>query len=690
MKDLIDDLDEFDISSQKLLRSIAKSNSIIQFQDLKKGIYGKGKDVFEEIRTNKSFDEISNEYALSTPLGKDSSFYKPTFEDYDSLSKDFYTDGINYELLAKDLKEKLGQTKNFLFEPEKYLLKDKNVYSGSSSIGIPVNSSIKDNKPFFYKKNNKEVQAIFELAKLNTRKNLLSNSYNFGIYFDNHKITYNLNFIYKDGEDKKFSDAQTDATESPYDFKLNDEYFAIKLYTTNEETFIEFLRVIKGNSAAEEMKNDIIRYYKSFFTRAKNNPDIIDALYENIPDFVLETLTDEMLWKDFVSLSEKNINTIGTNENLSVINLLKGIKNANWWYHQVNQTPEAVRKTFSKFNTQYIEELIISFSRIGLKNWTNKELEKAWKFDLDYENYKPSDGTNDPYIRYTGFAYYLEKEKKYRVGTALFSYDSPSVITPYNEKEIGNRIEQPFSPMKIVLQEGKTLYIPCFVAEYLTNKKISEEFWILLNNIASGLLPELGAGITRGTAILARIFNGRKIRTVEELIEFLEKIDQNVMVEDLEKVGIQALFRGTTRSTNGDLFIGNINSIEYGASTSTDPIRAVIFAIESSSKPGTKGVLQIYIPKNLKGLNLQAPNFRVSKELEVIVNTSPENLSNFAVKEIAVEDARKLVNEIYGLDIPKTITENSIPSSNMLLDDITKLTPKESEEFYKKIIKLKK
>lgn len=259
MKDLIDDLDEFDISSQKVLRSITKSNSIIQFQDLKKGIYGKGKDVFEEIRTNKSFDEISNEYALSTPLGKDSSFYKPTFEDYDSLSKDFYTDGINYELLAKDLKEKLGQTKNFLFEPEKYLLKDKNVYSGSSSIGIPVNSSIKDNKPFFYKKNNKEVQAIFELAKLNTRKNLLSNSYNFGIYFDNHRITYNLNFIYKDGEDKKFSDAQTDATESPYDFKLNDEYFAIKLYTTNEETFVEFLRVIKGNSAAEEMKNDIIR-----------------------------------------------------------------------------------------------------------------------------------------------------------------------------------------------------------------------------------------------------------------------------------------------------------------------------------------------------------------------------------------------------------------------------------------------
>ncbi len=34
-----------------------------------------------------------------------------------------------------------------------------------------------------------------------------------------------------------------------YDFKLNDEYIAIKPYTGNAETFIEFLRIIKGNSS---------------------------------------------------------------------------------------------------------------------------------------------------------------------------------------------------------------------------------------------------------------------------------------------------------------------------------------------------------------------------------------------------------------------------------------------------------
>jgi hypothetical protein len=673
MKKLFDDEWSDDLSEFK----------VISIDNLNKGLLGKGEDPFAEIRTSKTFDEISNEYALSTPFRKKSAFYKPTTEDYDALSEDFYTGGINYELLAKDLKEKLGLIEAFLFNPEIYFLGDKTIYSGSSSFNTPVFSSIKNNKPFVYKKGEQEVQATFDLAKLNTRKNLLSNSYTFGIYFDNYKVIYNLNFIYKDGEDKKFQDTETKQTSDPTDFKLNDEYVAIKLFTSNVDTFVEFLRIVKGDSNAESMKKSITHYYQDFFATARGNPDIIDGLYENIPDFVLETLTDEMLWKDFVSLSEKNINASGTNENISIINLLKGVKNANWWYNQINKNPDPVRKIFEKFNNKYIEELITSFSRIGLKNWTNKELEQAWKFDLDYEEYRTSNQQNDSYIKYTGFAYYLEKEKKYRIGTALFLFDQYNIGT--DEKEIGNEIKLPFAPMKTVLENGKELYIPCFVAEYFTNKKINEEFWQILNNIASGLLPEVGAGIARGAAILSRIFSGRKIKTVEELIEFLGKVDQNVMAEDLEKVGIQALFRGTTRSVKGELFTGNVNSIEYGASTSTDPIRAVIFGIESSSKPGTKGVLQIYVPKDLKGLNLQSANYRFEKELEIIINTSPENLSNFAVKEIAIEDARKLVEEVYGISLD---TKMDIDNARYWLENARKLTPKEASDFSKKLIKL--
>lgn len=231
----------------------------------------------------------------------------------------------------------------------------------------------------------------------------MSNSYNFGIYFDNDNVTYNLNFIYKDGEDKKFSDTQTDATDSPYDFKLNDEYIAIKLYTGNAETFIEFLRIIKGNSQAEQMKNDIIKYYKHFFATAKSNPDIIDALYENIPDFVLEVLTDEMLWKDFVSLSEKAIDTSGTNENISIINLLKGVKNGVWWSTQVNNNPNVVRKILNKLEDKYLEDFIIELTKVGINVWNDSDYQNAITYSLEMKDTLKNGVVENRFMYWSGF-----------------------------------------------------------------------------------------------------------------------------------------------------------------------------------------------------------------------------------------------------------------------------------------------
>lgn len=48
---------------------------ILNFDHVKQGFVG-SKDPFEGIRTNKTFQEISNEIALSTPFGKNSEFYR--------------------------------------------------------------------------------------------------------------------------------------------------------------------------------------------------------------------------------------------------------------------------------------------------------------------------------------------------------------------------------------------------------------------------------------------------------------------------------------------------------------------------------------------------------------------------------------------------------------------------------------
>jgi hypothetical protein len=495
---------------------------IVSFEDLSKDISATEEDPFHAIRTNKTFDEISNEYALSTPFGKNSAFYKPTTKDYDALSKDFYTGGINYELLAKDLKEKLGLIDNFLFDPEKYLLEDKTVYSGSSSFGIPVFSSIKNNKPFLYKKNDIEIQATFDLSKLNIRKNLLSNSYNFGIYFDNYKVTYNLNFIYKDGEDKKFSDTQTNTTESPYDFKLNDEYIAIKLYTGNVETFIEFLRIIKGNSQAEQMKNDIIRHYKHFFATAKNDPDIIDALYENIPDFVLEVITDEMLWRDFVSLSEKAIDTSGTNENRSVINLLKGVKNGVWWTTQVNNNPYAVRTVLNKLKAKYLEDFIIALTKLGINAWKDADYQTAISYSLEMKDTLKNGVVENRIVYWSGF---LEKEKKYEVGFTIHSYENGNQAPSESGSETLG-INDAFTPLKIT-DNKEDYFIPTIVANYFTEKQLDEDRWTVLENIMAGLLPEFEANAFRSFSSLAsKLRSSKYLRVLGENPAF-----QKIVVE---------------------------------------------------------------------------------------------------------------------------------------------------------------
>jgi len=71
MKNILDEIDDFDEESQRILLG----SRVIQFNE-----YNKGIDSFEGIRTNKIFQEISNEIAMDSPLGKNSVFYRETRE----------------------------------------------------------------------------------------------------------------------------------------------------------------------------------------------------------------------------------------------------------------------------------------------------------------------------------------------------------------------------------------------------------------------------------------------------------------------------------------------------------------------------------------------------------------------------------------------------------------------------------
>lgn len=178
------------------------------------------------------------------------------------------------------------------------------------------------------------------------------------------------------------------------------------------------------------------------------------------------------------------------------------------------------------------------------------------------------------------------------------------------------------------------------------------------------------------------------LKTIDELIVFLGKLNSKYRAIDLEKTGIKVLFRGTTRE-NGVLFKGNSNSIEFGISTSTDPVRAIIFGLESASVRGREGYLQVFLPKDLKGINLQLPNRRHKIELEVILNENTDRLSRFVHKEIPIEKARNLANKFFSLE--ESLPTRFVPEtgeSRRFLNELKVINLENSYKFLNELLKL--
>ena len=188
--------------------------------------------------------------------------------------------------------------------------------------------------------------------------------------------------------------------------------------------------------------------------------------------------------------------------------------------------------------------------------------------------------------------------------------------------------------------------------------------------------------------VLQSIKRFREISSVNntsDLLEVLRNVTGVNTVFQIEQKGVKSFFRGTTRSkADGSLFPGNPNTQTGGLSTSTDPVRGTIFAIESATaNPNFNGVLQMGLPADLGDLKLVGPNRRVDIELEVIMKTAADEFSNLAKVEIPVSEARNLVKEIFDIDLPSSIDRN-------LSDDLLNNSPisdlDKSLEFYQRAI----
>ena len=113
---------------------------------------------------------------------------------------------------------------------------------------------------------------------------------------------------------------------------------------------------------------------------------------------------------------------------------------------------------------------------------------------------------------------------------------------------------------------------------------------------------------------------------------------------------------------------------------------ALIFSIESVTANSSRiGIIEITIPSQIKNLKLLGPNSRVKNELEVIFNLKPQEYSNIVKIEIPLNDARRIVKSMTGIDLPTKI--NGVTEANQLVDKYQRLDLITSEKFYLEALK---
>lgn len=399
-------------------------------------------DPLAHMRTNKSFDEVSNEIALQTLFGKDSVFY--TENDGELITR-----YINKKLLAEEI---------IKFSLSKSKMKYNRFYFNHGEDGFSDFEI--DNKPY----------------NVDTQINTLSGEIDFA-KMPKFKFLFNL-----ERQEAKYK-IYYEFTK----FKNSEEHnrYAIILTFNKYIDFEAFINKV-GKEIYDKTKDNIKIEFNKAFTIAKGKSEVLDFLYETAPNFVLIDRKDQDLYNDLLLLSGKQIDTLQTNENIAILNLLEAIKDNNWFKNKVNENPDCVRLLFENFSRNSINNLIQVFIKIGLYSWDEVELENALLYSL---NSTDDDFDEDNFIdsRVAYWCGYVEKEKTFEVGYSIHQYDKSNIPIHTSPQTQGYIVA--FSPLKIVTDKD-TYFIPAFVAEYFTNKQLEEDKMIVLDTISSMLLPE--------------------------------------------------------------------------------------------------------------------------------------------------------------------------------------------------------
>jgi MafB19-like deaminase len=349
----------FDDENKDLLAKLeAESAGILGRLDNKEGFGNTG---IETLRTNKSFEEISQQKWNAFNFGGGGGNDEPQFpQPCEALpfDDDFYKGGINYYKLVQYLKTQYNQ----IFDSAEFegIAVNNTSTTSSPTTGIPVTSyyTTIENVPFSYTDNIGNSVVTNLSGRLNTRKcflELKAPNLQWGWWFTldkkNKEIALGIEYYYKGTYNKK-----RDVLSTPQlnDYTIENKYKAIIITTPNINDFVGLISDIYGKDTEKNIKQAIIEEYISVLKDC-NNGKQLKFLYNNIPDFVLEDIKNnkkigvETLWDHMIMLTEYDDTGFLSNfkdASAALIKVLQAVGDSKILYTKFSADPTLIRRIY--------------------------------------------------------------------------------------------------------------------------------------------------------------------------------------------------------------------------------------------------------------------------------------------------------------------------------------------------------
>ncbi|WP_288244489.1 hypothetical protein [uncultured Chryseobacterium sp.] len=466
---------------------------ILSFEEVTQGFEG-NKNPLKGI-VNKSFEEIFFDKKFGEAGGNDKCA---------ATKGDFYSENMNLSTLWNDLSNRTND--KFFFYYQNYALSNPSTTGGISPTVLTSTSTTYTPSKFFeYSRGNENKSALISV-ELNKRACFISLK-NLGSVFylnpEKQEIEFRLEFVYTDYLDKRNFNDSTDK------YELKKEYNAVIVRTSDAYGYVALSEKL---GLRNDAKNEIVTLFTEK-VKETQDPAALKFLYENMPDFVIESLLSKLdgkfnneiiltkdkktgktrvvseaqkfLWghlEKLVNYDDQGAFSWAKDSSGALLNLLKVFKNSQFLFESFKGNQTTVKRIFENMNATSV---------VDGREWSNKTLFAnfitALCIDNAFEGLRILDKEftiGNDYAISSGSVFqgekdnefFLQQMQKVTKTVTVDQYDGPYNITTTSleDAEKGN-LYQPMDIVRIKFADIKSEEQPFPSVSAMTIKAYAEE-----------------------------------------------------------------------------------------------------------------------------------------------------------------------------------------------------------------------